>query len=41
VPGKARNFVPFVGGVNTYRLALEAMMQNNLKGFIKETLIKK
>jgi cyclohexanone monooxygenase len=41
VPGKARNFVPFVGGVNTYRLALEAMMQNNLNGFIKETLIKK
>ena len=41
VPGKARNFVPFVGGVNTYRLALEAMMQNNLKGFIKEGLIKK
>ena len=38
VPGKARNFVPFVGGVNTYRLALEDMLQNELKGFLKEKL---
>jgi len=39
VPGKARNFVPFVGGVNTYRLALEDVLKNNLKGFSKANRI--
>lgn len=36
IPGKPRFFVPFVGGVNTYRLAVEDMLQKGLRGFVKE-----
>jgi len=36
VPGKPRMFVPFVGGVNTYRLACEDVKQNGYRGFTTE-----
>jgi len=38
VPGKPRMFVPFVGGVNTYRLACEDMKENGFRGFTTEAL---
>ena len=36
VAGKPRMFVPFVGGGNTYRLALEDVVENDFRGFVKE-----
>lgn len=38
VPGKPRMFVPFVGGVNTYRLACEDVKKNGFRGFRTEPL---